>query len=98
MRGVQRDVLIQRSEAMSVDILLPTCNRLLALIMTLSGVAGQTLTGLRVVVSDQSDEPVEDEPVVSSLRRVIEARGGSVEWHYRLPSQGIAEQRHFLLE
>jgi hypothetical protein len=28
---------------------------------------------------------------------VIEARGGSVEWHHRQP-RGIAEQRHFLLQ
>jgi Glycosyl transferase family 2 len=83
---------------MSIDILLPTCNRLPALIMTLAGVAGQTAAGLRVVVSDQSDRPAEDEPVVSCLRRVIEARGGCVEWHYRAPSRGIAEQRQFLLE
>ncbi|MFL5734583.1 MAG: glycosyltransferase family 2 protein [Chloroflexia bacterium] len=82
----------------SVNILLPTCNRLQSLIMTLSGVAAQTVTNLRVVVSDQSDEPVEGQPVVRSLLRVIEARGGSVEWHYRVPSRGIAEQRNFLLE
>ena len=31
-----------------------------------------------------------------NLGRVIEARGGSVEWHHR-ESRGIAEQRHFLL-
>ena len=47
--------------------------------------------------SDQSDTPVAEEPVVQALLRVIEARGGSYEWHYRPPSQGIAEQRDFLL-
>jgi GT2 family glycosyltransferase len=81
----------------AVDVLLPTCNRLPSLIFTLSGLATQELTDLRVVVSDQSREPIADAPVVRTLRRVIEARGGSVEWHYRVPSQGIAEQRHFLL-
>lgn len=30
------------------------------------------------------------------MGRVIEARGGSVEWHHREP-RGITEQRHFLL-
>jgi hypothetical protein len=81
-----------------VDVLLPTCNRLPSLVMTLAGVASQSLAELRVVVADQSDEPVEDVPVVRALRRVIEARGGSVEWHYRMPRRGIAEQRYFLLE
>ena len=74
-----------------VDILLPTCNRLESLIMILSGVAAQTLSDLRVIIADQSQEPVESSPIIQTLRRLIEARGGSVEWHYRMPSQGIAE-------
>ncbi len=80
-----------------VDVLLPTCNRLASLIMTLSGLALQSLTDMHVIIADQSDQPVEDEVVLQTLRRVIEARGGSTEWHYRVPSQGIAEQREFLL-
>lgn len=82
----------------TVDILLPTCNRLESLILTLSGVAAQTLTALHVIVADQSQQPVGDAPVVQTLRRLIEARGGSVEWHYRVPSKGITEQRDFLLQ
>ena len=82
----------------SVDILLPTYNRLPSLIMCLSGVAGQTYSNFRLIVSDQSDEPARENTVIQSLIRVIEARGGTVEWHYRVPSQGIAEQRDFLLK
>lgn len=81
----------------SVDILLPTCNRLPSLIMTLSGVAGQTLSNFRLIVSDQSNEPAGESTVVQSLIRIIEARGATVDWHYRVPSKGIAEQRNFLL-
>ncbi len=81
----------------SVDILLPTYNRLESLIMTLSGVAAQTLHDVHVIVADQSQEPVVDSQVVQTLGRVIEARGGSVEWHSREPIHGIAEQRDFLL-
>lgn len=80
-----------------VDILIPTINRLPALAMALSGVAAQTLSDLRVVVADQSDEPVGDHPVVQTLCRVIEARGGAVAWHTRPQIHGIAEQRDFLL-
>ena len=80
------------------DILLPTCNRLESLIFTLSGVASQTVTDIRVIIADQSNEPVENSPVIKTLRRLIETRGGSVEWHYRVPSKGIAEQRDFLLK
>lgn len=82
----------------AVDVLLPTCNRLESFIMTLAGVAGQTLRGVRVVVADQSDEPVRRSTVVQTLGRVIEARGGGVEWHERPPLHGIAEQRDFLLQ
>ncbi|HEU5230859.1 MAG TPA: glycosyltransferase family A protein [Ktedonobacteraceae bacterium] len=82
----------------AVDILLPTCNRLSSLIMTLSGVAAQTLCNLHVIVAEQSVPSVEHEQVIQTLRRVIEARGGSVEWHDRGPVYGIAEQRDFLLK
>ena len=81
-----------------VDILLPTCDRLSSLIMTLSGVAAQTLSDVHVVVADQSSEPAREDPVVEAVLRVIEARGGSYEWHYRVPSSGITEQRDFLLK
>ncbi len=81
----------------TVDVLIPTYNRLPSLIMTLSGIAGQTLTDLHVVVADQSDTPVCQEPVLQALQRVIETRGGSVECHHRAAEHGIAEQRDFLL-
>jgi glycosyltransferase involved in cell wall biosynthesis len=81
----------------TVDILLPTINRLPALVMTLSGVAAQALTDLRVIIADQSDTPVMEQPVVQTLGRIIAARGGTVEYHHRPPVHGIAEQRDFLL-
>jgi GT2 family glycosyltransferase len=88
----------QTCGTVSVDILLTTFNRLNSLIMCLSGIAGQTCGNFRLIVSDQSDKPADDSLVVQSLIRIIEARGGTVEWHYRVPSQGIAEQRDFLLK
>jgi hypothetical protein len=66
--------------------------------MTLSGVATQSLADVHVIVSDQSDQPVAESPTVRALDRVIAARGGTSEWHYRVPSKGIAEQRQFLLD
>lgn len=82
---------------MAVSVLIPTYERAEALAMTLSGVAAQTVTDLQVVVSSQGRHRAEGSPVARALGRVIEARGGSVEWHHREP-RGIAEQRHFLLE
>ncbi len=81
----------------AVDVLIATYNRPESLIMTLAGVAAQTQRDLRVVVADQSDEPVSERQTILTLRRVIEARGGSVEWHCRPQVHGIAEQRDFLL-
>src|SRR5436305_14184624 len=80
-----------------IDVLRPTYYRRESLIMTVAGVAVQTLPDLRVMVADQSDVPVAGAPVVETLCRVIEARGGEVEWHTRRPVHGIAEQRDFLL-
>ncbi len=81
-----------------VDVLLPTCNRLSSLIYTLAGVASQLFKNIHLIVSDQSSTPVEFDVVVQALVRIIRARGGMVEWHYRMPSRGIAEQRQFLLD
>ncbi len=82
----------------TVDVLLPTYNRLNSLVLTLSGVAAQTHTDLRVIVADQSQEATEHVQEIQTLRRVIEVRGGTVEWHTRPPVHGIAEQRDFLLK
>lgn len=79
-----------------VDVLLPTCDRLSSLVMTLSGLAGQEEHDFQLIVSDQGDTRVREEPVVQALLRVIEARGGSFQWHER-PRLGIAEQRDFLV-
>jgi glycosyltransferase involved in cell wall biosynthesis len=80
-----------------VDILLPTCNRLESLIFTLSGVANQSFFDFHLIISDQSDLPSRQSAVIQSLLRIIKARGATYEWHYRVPSLGIAEQRDFLL-
>ncbi|CAA9454703.1 MAG: hypothetical protein AVDCRST_MAG14-1424 [uncultured Rubrobacteraceae bacterium] len=81
----------------AVSVLIPTYERPEALVMTLSGVASQTVANLQVVISSQGRHRPEDSPVARAMARVIEARGGSVEWHHREP-RGIAEQRHFLLD
>lgn len=81
----------------TIDVLIPTVNRLLPLTMTLAGVAAQTHADLRVIVADQSDAPAAAEPALRALQYVIERRGGAVEWHRRDRRLGIAEQRDYLL-
>ncbi len=80
-----------------VDVLIPTIDRLSSLVMTLGGLAAQSWRDFRLVVADQSEPPVDADPAVLTLRRLIEARGGEVEWHHRPVRHGIAEQRDFLL-
>lgn len=80
----------------AVSVLIPTYERAEALVMTLSGVASQTVKDLQVVVASQGRDKAKESPVARAIGRVIEARGGSVEWYHREP-RGIAEQRHFLL-
>lgn len=80
-----------------LDILIPTIDRHESLIAVLTGVALQEIDDFRVVIADQSEHPVAKHAVVRTLCRIIEARGGDVEWHHRTPSQGVAEQRDFLL-
>ena len=73
--------LSEETMARDVAVLLPTCDRLQSLIFTLSGLAAQTLSRFHLIVADQSREPAGEEPVVRSLRRILEARGATVEWH-----------------
>jgi GT2 family glycosyltransferase len=81
----------------TVDLLLPTNNRLMSLTMTLSSIASQTISDLHVIIADQS-QTTGSEPVIQALWRIIEARGGQVSYYHRPPVHGIAEQRDFLLQ
>lgn len=81
-----------------VDVLIPTCRRPAALAVTLTSLAGQTQRGLRIVVSDQTeDEPALGAPEVRAVVRVLDALGHRVELHRHLPRRGDAEHRQFLL-
>lgn len=82
-----------------IDVLLPTCDRPLALTMTLAGVAAQSFLDFRLIVADQNVSRACAEPTVASLVRIIESRTGNlVQWHHRIQRLGIAEQREFLLQ
>lgn len=86
--------------APQLDVLIPTRNRPAALAVTLAGVAAQTQDGVRVVLSDQSDEgkPAIAAAEVQAVMRLLQSRGIGVQVHQHLPRRGMAEQRAFLLE
>ena len=80
-----------------VDVLIPTFERPLELAVTLAGVASQEIQDIRIIVADQSRESVRDEPAIATLCRLVEARGGEVDWQHRTGGHGVAEQRDFLV-
>lgn len=90
-------------ESPLLDVLVPTCDRPGALAVTLTGLAAQTLTSFRVVISDQSEQPDLPDgacaaPAVLTPLRLLRARGRQVETYRHLPRRGLAEQRQFLLD
>jgi glycosyltransferase involved in cell wall biosynthesis len=81
-----------------IDVLIPTRNRPGPLAVTLAGLAAQDDPPFDVVISDQSDDPVESVPFVASMIRVLRAQEREVHLHRHPPGQGMAEQRQFLLD
>lgn len=82
----------------AVDVLVPSCERPHALAVTLSGLAAQTHTDFRVVVSDQSARPLDTDPLVTGMRRVLELHDIPVTIDHHVPRRGVAENRQQLLD
>ncbi len=80
-----------------VDVLVPTFQRPDALAVTLAGLAAQTCRSFRVVVSDQTADPVATVPLVAATTRILEQHGIPVEHHHHAPPRGLAENRQHLL-
>ena len=84
--------------APAVDVLIPTCNRPGPLAVTLMSLASQTFRGFHVTISDQGDEPVAEDPLVTATFRLLEHHGHAPRVLRNLPRRGMAPQRQFLLE
>src|SRR5699024_2232294 len=69
-----------------------------ALMVTLSALCFQNFKNFEVIVSDQSDEPVEGAPAITAVTRVLEHHGNKVTFIRNLPRLGMAQQRQFLLD
>lgn len=81
-----------------VTILIPTCNRLTALAVTLTSLISQTFRSFEVVVSDQSNKfNVENDPSIQAVVRILKSHGNEINILKNLPKQGMAQQRQFLL-
>lgn len=83
---------------MTVDVLIPTCDRPVELATTLAGLAAQDFAGFGVVVSDQSSgAPGYETPAARSMARVLRRAGHEVTFTRNLPRRGLAHQRAHLL-
>lgn len=82
-----------------IKVLIPTCNRVHALAVTLTSIYYQEETGFDIVIADQSSEyDVEDDPLIQMIVRLLELREINVTILKNMPSKGMAQQRHFLFE
>jgi glycosyltransferase involved in cell wall biosynthesis len=81
-----------------IDVLIATRNRCCALAVTLAALSAQTFRGLRIVISDQSDDDgVFAVPEVAAVLRLLRARAIPVHTLRNVPRRGMAQQRAFLL-
>ena len=83
---------------MKVSVLIPTYNRVNALIATLTSLTAQTFKDFEVIVSDQSDSFALEDMLVKTIKRIFERRNNPIHFIQNLPKQGIAQQRQFLLD
>src|SRR5690606_16241231 len=83
---------------MKVSILIPTYNRIDALIATVTALTAQSFKDFEVIIADQSDIPVGSNGTVQTLVRLLEFHGNPVKILVNFPRRGIAQQRQFLLD
>jgi len=83
----------------TVDILIPTYQRPVALAVTLTSLCAQTFRDFRLIISDQTENshPLQTGEVQAALR-VLGLHGHPVSLFKHLPRRGMAEQRQFLLD
>ncbi|PSB46964.1 glycosyltransferase family A protein [Chroococcidiopsis sp. CCNUC1] len=83
----------------TIDVLIPTCDRPVALAVTLASLCAQTYRDFQVIISDQTEErDISEIKEVQAVMRVLEVHGHLVKTYKNLPRRGIAEQRQFLLD
>lgn len=83
-----------------VDVLIPTYRRPDALAVTLTSLSGQTYPAMRLVVSDQTEDPraLQRHGPLQAVLRVLLVGGTPVEVHRHMPRRGLAEHRQYLLD
>ena len=81
-----------------MTILIPTFERVHALIATLMSLSNQTYRNFDIVIADQShNNEVVDDNTFHAIYRFLEQQGSHIKILKNLPRHGLAQQRHFLL-
>lgn len=80
-----------------VSVLIPTYNRVVALVATLGSLWQQTFLNFEIIIADQGDASIADDATVQTLIRLLSRRGISCFIYRNLPRRGIAQQRQYLL-
>jgi glycosyltransferase involved in cell wall biosynthesis len=83
---------------MKVSVLIPTYNRLTALVATLTALTAQDFKNFEVIVADQSDNFTGNDGVIQTLQRIFQLHQTPLRLLQNLPKKGIAHQRQFLLD
>ena len=83
-----------------IDVLIPTYRRKTGLAVVLTSLLGQTFNDFDVIISDQTqeDRSYRNSIEIQTLVQALKWHGHHVVLHRHLPRNGLAEQRHFLLE
>src|SRR3954462_7912964 len=83
----------------SINILIPTYNRLEALAITLTSLYYQSEKSFDIIIADQSpNDHLEKNHSIQTIIRLFEVQGNRVTILKNLPRRGMAQQRQFLLE
>lgn len=82
-----------------VSVLIPTYNRPQALSVTLTSLIYQTDKDFDIVISDQSEKSIlKQRSTLKTVIAVLEENNHKVNYLRNIPVQGMAHQRHFLLD
>jgi GT2 family glycosyltransferase len=83
----------------SINILIPTYNRLEALGITLTSLYYQSEKDFDVIIADQSlNDDLEKDNSIQTIIRLFQVQGNHVTILKNLPRRGMAQQRQFLLD
>jgi glycosyltransferase involved in cell wall biosynthesis len=82
-----------------ITILIPTFQRIKALVVTLTSLCFQEEKNFDIVISDQEDsDALQEDKTIQTIIRLLQLQGIEIKILKNLPRQGMAQQRQFLLE